>query len=273
MELGTIVGLIVGFGFMAISMAYTAEWDFIAGIGAFLNFPSAMIVLGGTIGSGLIAAKIKNLLVSLKAAGIIFKIPVLDPAAAIDTIVQLANTARKEGVLALEESASNMGDQFLKKGIMLIVDGTDPELVKGIMETELDYTDERHSGVAGFYENLGAYAPAWGMIGTLIGLILMLGNLQDPDSIGPMMGVALITTFYGCVLANFLFLPIAAKLRDVSKEEILFRTVMIEGMLSIQAGENPRIIEEKLKSFLSPALRDAVGATRNTAKASVGADE
>jgi chemotaxis protein MotA len=142
---------------------------------------------------------------------------------------------------------------------MLIVDGTDPELVKGIMETELGSTDERHSGVAGFYENLAAYAPSWGMIGTMIGLILMLNDLTDPDALGPMMSIALITTFYGCILANFLFNPIASKLRDISKEEILFRTVMVEGMLSIQAGENPRIIEEKLKSFLAPAMRGGVG--------------
>jgi chemotaxis protein MotA len=232
-----------------------------------------MVVIGGSFASGFISMKFKNLITAIKAIGITFRPPVLDPAAAIDTIVQLANTARKEGVLALEESAANMGDQFLKKGIMLIVDGTDPELVKGIMETELGYTDERHSGIAGLFENLAAYAPSWGMIGTMIGLILMLGDLNDVDTLGPMMSIALITTFYGCIMANFLFNPIAAKLRDISKEEILFRTVMVEGMLSIQAGENPRIIEEKLKSFLAPALRGGVGASKSSATPAAGADE
>jgi len=246
---------------MLASVFITSGGD-VTRITEFLHGPSGMIVIGGTLASGLIGAKLKNFLGSFRAMGVTFKPPVLDPAAAIDTIVQLANTARKEGVLALEESATNMGDQFLKKGIMLIVDGTDPELVKGIMETELGYTDERHSGIAGFFESLGTYAPSWGMIGTMIGLILMLQELDDPDAIGPMMAIALLTTFYGCVLANFLFNPISYKLKDISKEEILFRTVMVEGMLSIQAGENPRIIEEKLKSFLAPALRGAVGATR-----------
>jgi len=259
LELGTLIGLILGIIFIVVSILITAAGGD-GGVGDFLHAPSVMIVAGGTIASGFIAVKLKNFIVAFKAVGVTFRPPVLDPAAAIDTIVQLANTARKEGVLALEESASNMGDQFLKKGIMLIVDGTDPELVKGIMETELGYTDERHSGVASFYENLATYAPSWGMIGTMIGLVLMLRDLQDPDAIGPMMAIALITTFYGCILANFLFNPVAAKLRDISKEEILFRTVMVEGMLSIQAGENPRIIEEKLKSFLAPALRGGVGA-------------
>jgi len=259
LELGTIIGLLLGTIFIVLSILILGEWY----PGALLEFVDAaglMIVIGGTLASGFISAKMKNLIVSFKATGITFKPPVLDPAGAIDTVVQLANTARKEGVLALEESATNMDDQFLKKGIMLIVDGTDPELVKGIMETELGYTDERHSGVAGFFENLATYAPSWGMLGTMVGLILMLGQLDDPGTLGPMMAFALTTTFYGCILANFLFNPIASKLKDISKEEILFKTVMVEGMLSIQAGENPRIIEEKLKSFLAPALRGGVGA-------------
>ena len=258
MELGTLIGLIAGIIFILLSMLILGDFE-VSAIIEFADPASVMIVVGGTLASGIISAKLKNFIASFKAVGITFKPPVLDPAGAIDTVVQLANTARKEGVLALEESAANMDDQFLKKGIMLIVDGTDPELVKGIMTTELDYTDERHGGVATFFENLATYAPSWGMLGTMIGLVLMLGQLEDPDTIGPMMAVALITTFYGCILANFLFNPIASKLKDISKEEILFKTVMVEGMLSIQAGENPRIIEEKLKSFLAPALRGGVG--------------
>ena len=271
MELGSIIGLSLALAFLVVSIIITSGGD-PAGILPFLHAPSAMTVVGGTLASGLISVKLKNFIVSFKAAGVAFKPPVLDPAAAIDTIVQLANTARKEGVLALEESAANMGDQFLKKGIMLIVDGTDPELVKGIMETELGYTDERHGTVASFFESLATYAPSWGMIGTMIGLILMLGDLDDPDALGPMMSIALITTFYGCIMANMFCNPLASKLKDISKEEILFRTVMVEGMLSIQAGENPRIIEEKLKSFLAPALRGNVGATDGKGKPG-GADE
>lgn len=261
MEIGTLIGLILGTIFILLSILILGEMN-PAAILEFGDAPSVMIVVGGSLAAGLISAKMRNFVRSFKAVGITFKPPILDPAAAIDTIVQLANTARKEGVLALEESASSMEDQFLKKGVMLIVDGTDPDLVKAIMQTELGYTEERHGGVSTFFENLATYAPSWGMIGTMVGLILMLNQLEDPSTLGPMMAVALTTTFYGCIAANFLCNPIASKLKDISKEEILFKTVMVEGMLSIQAGENPRIIEEKLKSFLAPALRDGVGGSK-----------
>lgn len=258
MELGTLAGLVLGMIFICASILILGEWD----PGALLEFvdpPSVMIVFGGTLAAGAISVKLPRFISYFKAFGVTLKPPVMDPAGAIGTIVSLANTARKEGVLALEETAANMDDQFLKKGVMLIVDGTDPELVKAILETELSYIEERHGGAALFYENLAAYAPAWGMMGTMVGLVLMLGQLEDPNALGPMMAVALITTFYGAIVANYLCNPVAAKLKDISKEEILFKMVLVEGMLSIQAGENPRIIEEKLKSFLAPALRNSVG--------------
>jgi chemotaxis protein MotA len=208
----------------------------------------------------MIGVKLPLVLKAFKAAGIVFKPPKVDPAEAIDKIVSLANTARKEGVLALEESTETMDDAFLKKGIMLIVDATEPELVKDIMQTELAYIDDRHNEIAGVFEYIASMGPAWGMIGTLIGLILMLVNLNDPSVMGVKMGVALVTTFYGSVIANLMATPIATKMKNISKEEMLLKTVLIEGRLSVQAGENPRIIEEKLKSFLSPALRGNVGA-------------
>ena len=259
LELGSIIGLVMGLVFILVAILIAGDWN-PAMIGEFADAPSVMVVLGGTIMAGLIAFKTNVFFVALKAVGIIFKPPAVDPAAAIDSIVVLANTARKEGVLALEESAANMDDAFLKKGVMLIVDGTDPELVKDIMETERSWTEERHGNIATVWETLGTYAPSWGMLGTMIGLILMLLQLEDPGAMGPMLSVALVTTFYGCVLANFIFNPIASKLKQISSDEILLKTVLIEGMLSIQAGENPRIIEEKLKSFLAPALRNSVGA-------------
>lgn len=271
MELGTIIGLIVGIVFILLSILITASWDFTL-IGEFGDAPSVMVVVGGTAMSAFISVKMGTFVTALKAVGIIFKPPVQDPAAAIDKVVQLANTARKEGVLALEESANNMDDAFLKKGVMLIVDGTDPELVKDIMETECQWTEDRHGAIAGVWEMLATYAPSWGMLGTMIGLILMLLKLDEPGGMGPMLSVALVTTFYGCIVANFLCNPIASKLKQISGEEILLKTVLIEGMLSIQAGENPRIIEEKLKSFLSPALRGGVG-TKAAEAASGGGDE
>lgn len=258
MELGSIIGIILGIAFILLAILITGEFN-PAMLFEFADAPSVMIVIGGTMMSAFISVKLKTFLTAMKAVGIIFKPPSTDPAAAIDSIVQLANTARKEGVLALEESVNNMDDQFLKKGVTLIVDGTDPELVKDIMETERSWTEDRHNGIAGVWEMIATYAPSWGMLGTMVGLILMLLRLDEPGEMGPLLSVALVTTFYGCILANFLANPIASKLKQISGEEILLKTVLIEGMLSIQAGENPRIIEEKLKSFLAPALRGDVG--------------
>ena len=268
MELGTIIGLISGLFFTMFTLLQTAHYDLGLAADSFLSLSGASLVLGGTIASTLIAYTLKKIVASLKAIKIIFKPPVIDPAAAIERIVALANTARKEGVLALEDQAQTMDDAFMKKGIMLIVDGTDPELVKGIMETELSYIDERHSDTAAMFDYMASQAPAWGMMGTLIGLILMLKNLSDPTLLGPGMSMALITTFYGSLIANYFCAPVANKLKIISKEEILLKTVLIEGMLSIQNGENPRIIEEKLKSFLSPAIRDNVGANSRSARGS-----
>ena len=143
--------------------------------------------------------------------------------------------------------------------ILLIVDGTDPELVRGIMETELVSIEERHTKKIGFWEDLGSMGPAWGMIGTLVGLVNMLYEMDDPSSIGPSMAVALITTLYGSLLANWICAPVASKLKSNNANEILIKSIMIEGLLSIQAGENPRVIEEKLKSFLAPADRAIQG--------------
>jgi chemotaxis protein MotA len=259
LELGSLIGIIAAFVFLIMNMYLSASGDIVA-LAAFINAPSVVLVFGGSFASTMISVPLDRFIKTMKANAIVFKPPTYDPAAAINKIVALANIARKEGVLALEDSASNMDDEFLKKGIMLIVDGTDPELVKGIMETELNYIDERHVEIASTFEFMGMVAPAWGMCGTLVGLILMLRNLSDSDALGPAMSMALITTLYGSVVANIWCNPFANKLKLFSKEEILLKTVLIEGMLSIQAGENPRIIEEKLQSFLAPALRGGVGA-------------
>jgi len=258
LEKGTIFGLIFAVFALVITVLLQVSFDF--GAATFiLDLASIILVLGGSLASTIISAPFSQFTRSMKAMRIVFNPPQLDPAEAINQIVGLANTARKEGVLALEDSVASMDDEFLKKGIMLIVDGTDPELVKNIMETELAYIDERHADVVSTYESIGMFAPAWGMKGTLIGLIMMLRDLDDLAAVGPNMAMAMITTFYGSIVANVWALPFAAKLRQISKEEMLLKTVLIEGMLSIQAGENPRIIEEKLKSFLAPAIRGGVG--------------
>ena len=152
-----------------------------------------------------------------------------------------------------------MDEPFLKKGVLLVVDGTDPDLVRAILETEMECIDSRHKNTSGFWETLASMGPAWGMIGTLVGLVNMLNNMSDASSIGPSMAVALITTLYGSLLANWICTPTAAKLKADNAVEMMQKQVMIEGLLSIQAGENPRVIEEKLKSFLSPKERENAG--------------
>ena len=160
----------------------------------------------------------------------------------------------------MEEASNDIEDPFLKKGIMLVVDGTDAELVRGILETELTCLEDRHKKVIGFWEKWAELGPAWGMIGTLVGLVNMLNNMSDPSSIGPSMATALITTLYGSIVANWLCSPVAEKMKVNNALEVIVKEIMVEGLLSIQAGENPRVIEEKLKSFLSPAIRNDVGA-------------
>ena len=258
MDIASLIGLVSGIFFIVAAIVIAASGDFTA-VFAFMDAPSVMVVIGGTIASMLVGNPMSSILNAMKATKYVFSPPKLEPADAIGNIVRLANLARKEGILALEESARNMDDEFLQKGIMLIVDGTDPELTRNIMETELAYIDNRHREVKTIWENIASYGPAWGMVGTMVGLINMLGNLDDPSTIGPNMSVALVTTFYGSIVMNFIANPFASKLKIYSDEEGLMKEVLIEGMLSIQAGENPRIIEEKLKSFLSPKLRSAMG--------------
>lgn len=249
MDISTILGLLLGVIFLIWGILESGT------LGAYYDFASIVIVLGGTFASTLVSVPMKDFLKVVKVIrkAFVYKEVQLDEV--IEEIINLANIARKEGLLALEEYAEELQDDFLHKGIMLIVDGTDPELVRNILETELTFLEERHSDGQGIFESMAAYAPAFGMIGTLIGLINMLKTIDDTSSIGPNMSVALVTTFYGSVLANVVFQPLAQKLKSRSKSEILVKELMVEGLLSIQAGENPRIIEEKLKTFVPPEAR------------------
>ena len=222
----------------------------------FLDAPSVLITFGGSFCAVLASNSLSEFIEGLKSIKLVFKIYTEDTGEMIRRIIDLSNVARKEGLLSLEEAAADLDDAFLKKGILLIVDGTDPELVRAIMETELMSLEDRHKGKVDFWETLGAMGPAWGMIGTLIGLINMLGNLDDPSSLGPAMSVALLTTMYGSMLANWLCAPVANKMKANNGKEVMVKQIMIEGLLSIQAGENPRVIEEKLKSFVAPRDRD-----------------
>ena len=255
MDLASIIGLAVCVGMMLIGIM-TGD-NGVAGIKFFIDIKSLLITYGGAFFAVLASMSLKDYLSGLKSFLLIFKAPKQDVPGMISKIIELSNVARKEGLLALEEVSGELDDAFMKKGILLIVDGTDPELVRAIMETELVSTEERHKKNINFWSDLGAMGPAWGMIGTLIGLVLMLQNLSDASTIGPAMAVALITTFYGSLLANWICTPTSNKLKSNNATEIQCKEIMIEGLLSIQAGENPRVIEEKLKSFLAPSDRSA----------------
>ncbi|KSV60684.1 motility protein A [Acetivibrio ethanolgignens] len=257
MDIATLIGLVLGFGLMIFGMVFGKTFSAVMN---FIDPPSILITIGGTFSCLIAQSKdIGTFVKSLSSFGLALKPVQSNEAETIQNIINLSNVARKEGLLALEEAANGVEDDFLKKGILLIVDGTDPELVRGILETELSCIEDRHGSIIGFWENMAAMGPAWGMIGTLIGLINMLKELSDMASVGPNMAVALVTTFYGSLIANWIATPVANKLKMNNATEVRMKEVMVEGLLSIQAGENPRVIEEKLKSFMAPSARGSVG--------------
>ena len=257
MDFATIIGLVVGLGLMIFGIV-TGD-DGFAALTNFLHGQSALITFGGAFGATLVSNSLGDFVNGIKGLKMALRQTKHDQTEVIKKIIELSNVARKEGLLALEDAASDLDDAFMKKGIFLIVDGTEPDLVRAILETELTCIEDRHKKVSSFWETIAAMGPAWGMIGTLIGLINMLKHLEDVSTVGPNMSTALITTFYGSLLANWLAIPVATKLKANNAEEVTVKEVVIEGLLSIQAGENPRVIEEKLKSFLAPAERAQYG--------------
>lgn len=237
-------------GFIMIGMAIVAQAGS-SGFVAFFDIASMFIVLGGLIASLFITFKKEQIILAKNVIRESFykndqRLPDL-----ISLFIHLAERARREGILALENELDEVDDQFLRKGMLLAVDGIEPEVINDIMNAEIVAMEERHYKGRIIIEKAGEYAPAWGMIGTLIGLVLMLGSLQDPATLGPKMAVALLTTLYGTVLANLVFIPMAGKLENKTEEEIFIKQIIIEGVIGVQSGQNPRILEEKLSAFLS----------------------
>jgi len=253
LDITTMIGLIAGTIFIYVGIVMEGD------IANFYDVASIMITLGGTIAATLIHYPLPQIIRVFSVVKKTFSNKNLDPEQGIQTILNLAVIARREGLLQLEEAVVDLDDSFLQKGILLVVDGTNPELLKNMMETELTFIEERHKQGRGILESMASYAPAFGLIGTLIGLINMLKRLDDPSSLGPAMAVALVTTFYGAILANLILLPMAGKLKCYSSQEILYKEMILEGILSIQAGENPRIIEEKLRAFIPPQKKRGSG--------------
>lgn len=249
MDLATIIGFVVSFGLIGAALLLGGDPLM------FVDGPSVLIVFGGTFGATLTHYPLGTVL----RVGIIIRKTLVSktpaPADIIDQFMDYANRARREGILALESIVNNIDDAYLRKGLQLTVDGLEPDSIQNIMETEIGNTEGRHETGIELLSALAAYAPALGMIGTVIGLVQMLQTMDNPDKIGPAMATALITTFYGAILANLIFLPLVGKLKHRSKEEILIMEMQMEGVLGISRGENPRILMEKLSSFQPPKDR------------------
>lgn len=267
MDILSILGFILAVGLVGFGMTFDQEAMKLVftNLKAFVDIPSIAITVGGTIGVMMIsfpAGAFKKIGSHLK---IIVRPYQFDPAQSVAQIVGLATEARMKGLLSLEDKLSEIDEPFLHNSLMLVVDSVDSEKVRQVMETELDQLDERHALDRGFYEKAASFAPAFGMIGTLVGLILMLGNMQDVNALAKGMATALITTLYGSLLANIVCLPVASKLKARHDEEFLCKQLVLEGVLAIQEGENPKFIEEKLYKLL-PASRKKTDEEKDPAK-------
>lgn len=249
MDIGSVIGLVVAVG--AVLGAILSAGD----IGSFIDVPSIIVVIFGLVGVTFIKWPMDAVLALAKFGMKVFFFSPADPKSTIDEICQLAETARRESVFALEKVP--IDDPFLKKACTLAADNRPPEVISSVLQLEIDAMVERHKLGNDILSNMKDDGPAMGMIGTLIGLVIMLGNLSDQAAIGPAMAVALLTTFYGALIANVVCGPFAVKLGFRSGEEATKMTIIIAGILGIVAGENPRLIREKLNSFLPPAQRQA----------------
>ncbi len=251
MDIATIIGIAAGMSMIVFAIV-TGE-----GAKMFLHLPSILIVVGGSFAASLVSFQLKEILGVMGVVRKAFFSETTDTVELVDIVVNLSKKARKEGLLAIDRDVNEIEDPFLRSGMQMVVDGTEPGLIRGVMETELSYTMERHKTGQLIFNALGTYAPSFGMIGTLMGLIQMLSKLDDPSKIGGGMAVALITTFYGAVLANLIYLPIAGKLKNRSNGEVIIKEMIIEGVLSIQYGEHPNTIHTKLSNFLPPNMRSS----------------
>lgn len=249
MDIATLIGLVAAFGLVLFAIG--------SGIPSFIDPPSMMIVVGGTFGVIMIAYPL-NTVIGLM--GIIIKTFMYKTESGQEVIaglVELSQIVRKDGILALESKVGEIDNQFMAKGLQMAIDGQEPGEIEEILYMEMDKIADRHNKGADMLTALGTFAPSMGMIGTLVGLVLMLQNMSDPSSIGPSMSIALLTTFYGALMANIIFLPMAGKLKVRSKEELLVHEVILTGIQSLVAGENPRVMEQKLLGYLPPKKRQS----------------
>ena len=260
MDINTLLGWVVGIAVLVFGIMYDKDKGVIPqNIMNFIDVPSIAVVLGGCISGLMVAFPLSCFAKIPRHMKIMFMPGKYRPQDYIQQIVDLATEARINGLLSLEGKLAETKDEFLKSSMMLVVDAVEPDKVKQLLETELDYLDERHAQDRAFYDKAGAFAPAFGMIGTLMGLVNLLKQLSDPDAIAPAMALALVTTFYGSCLANMIFIPISNKLKVRHEEEYLCKMIISEGVQAIQAGDNPRFIEEKLTNLIPGVLAKKMG--------------
>lgn len=249
MDLATILGILIGSGLVVMTIAGGGNASI------FIHIPSMAIVFGGAFAATLVNTPLSEMIGVLRVVKKAFFSETAKEPEIIDQLVSLAEKTRKEGILSIDKELDNVEDDFMRNALEMTVDGVEVEAIRSVMETELNYLEERHKRGRQIFVLLGTFAPAFGMIGTLIGLIAMLQSLDDPSNIGAGMAVALITTFYGSLIANLLFLPLAGKLQNRSEAEIVLKEMIIVGVLDIQYGEHPRNIRRKLLNFIPPSLR------------------
>jgi chemotaxis protein MotA len=246
MDKASIIGIVLGIGAVLGGQALEG-----GSIHSIMQITAAFIVLGGTFGAVFLSYPFHNVIGSFKDIKTIIKEPPQDPFQIINQITQYANKARKEGILSLEKELKTIEDPFLKKALAMAVDGVEPHLIREAMETELEYLDEHGKVNSKVWKAAGGYAPTIGILGAVLGLIHVMENLNDPSKLGSGIAVAFVATVYGVGSANLLFLPFSTKLEVRHRHQVIIKEMILEGILAVSTGENPRLIEEKLKSFLS----------------------
>lgn len=250
MDIAAILGVLGGTAVVIGSILFAGST-----LKAFWDVPSVVCVVGGAVMAAFTSFPMKTLmqmpLVFKKA--FFPKIPGAEPV--INQLVEYAEVARRDGILALEARLPEIQDPFVKMGLQMAIDGTDADIMETIMRTDMDSLAQRHKNGKAMLDCLNKYSPAWGMIGTLLGLVIMLGNMSDPNAIGPGMAVALLTTMYGAIISNMICSPLGDKLALYSKRELEVREIVVRGILAIQVGDNPRVLEQKLRTFLPPNSR------------------
>ncbi|SLM27377.1 Flagellar motor rotation protein MotA (proton-driven motors) [Desulfamplus magnetovallimortis] len=246
MDLATIIGILLGIGAIIVTILLGS------GLGLFIDIPSIMIVFGGTLAATFVAYPLKEVLGIIKVTMRLFIFKIEKPEDIIANLVEISNKARKGGLLSIESDIKNASDPYLAKALQMTVDGVKTGDIAAIMQSKMALAKKNLKSGSDLYASMGSFAPAFGMVGTLIGLVQMLANLDDPSSIGPKMAVAMITTFYGAILANLFFIPMSGKLKIRCDEEISNMNIIYEGVISIREGEHPRLMEDKLSVYLGP---------------------